>query len=205
MMTNIKVNDRCILDNYPTISSGGVNDFELNFQFENPADWDGLIKIAIFTAGEQSVRVGLIDDKCYIPADVLKNEGDITIGVYGYELVSNDTVALRRSPVPFVVTVEEGSYRESASEPTPQQVDICEQALAVAESVRRDADNGVFDGEQGPQGEQGPKGDTGATGPQGPKGEKGDAGDDYVLTAQDKIDIANIVITLIPDGNEVSY
>ena len=51
-------------------------------------------------------------------------------------------------------------------------------------------------GPQGPQGvkgdtgEQGPKGDAGATGPQGPKG---DPGDDYVLTAQDKEDIAELV------------
>ena len=39
-------------------------------------------------------------------------------------------------------------------------------------------------------GPQGPKGDTGLTGPQGPKG---DPGDDYVLTNQDKQDIAGLV------------
>ena len=57
-------------------------------------------------------------------------------------------------------------------------------------------------GQQGPPGIQGPKGDagetgpqgqTGPTGPQGPKGDKGDPGDDYILTAQDKQDIANLV------------
>ena len=60
-------------------------------------------------------------------------------------------------------------------------------------------------GEQGIQGQtgpQGPKGDTGETGPQGPAGQqgpqgiqgpKGDPGDDYILTAQDKQDIANLV------------
>ena len=63
-------------------------------------------------------------------------------------------------------------------------------------------------GAQGPQGEigpAGPKGDTGAkgdtgergetgpTGPQGLKGDKGDPGDDYILTQQDKQDIAGLV------------
>lgn len=57
-------------------------------------------------------------------------------------------------------------------------------------------------GVQGIQGIQGPKGDTGAigpqgemgvTGPQGPKGDKGDPGDDYVLTEQDKQEIAGMV------------
>ena len=45
-------------------------------------------------------------------------------------------------------------------------------------------------GDTGDTGAQGPKGDTGDTGPQGPKG---DPGDDYVLTAQDKADIAALV------------
>lgn len=54
-------------------------------------------------------------------------------------------------------------------------------------------------GATGATGPQGPKGDTGETGAQGPQGEtgpqgpKGDPGDDYVLTAQDKHDIAALV------------
>lgn len=51
-------------------------------------------------------------------------------------------------------------------------------------------------GEQGPKGDKGDKGDTGATGPQGIQGiqgPKGDPGDDYVLTNQDKYDIAALV------------
>lgn len=48
-------------------------------------------------------------------------------------------------------------------------------------------------GDKGDAGETGPQGQTGPTGPQGPKGDKGDPGDDYILTAQDKQDIANLV------------
>ena len=57
-------------------------------------------------------------------------------------------------------------------------------------------------GAQGPQGEQGPKGDTGPQGEQGSKGDPGPAGadgKDYVLTDQDKTDIAAKVE--IPDGS----
>lgn len=60
-------------------------------------------------------------------------------------------------------------------------------------------------GEQGPKGdtgEQGPKGDTGATGPQGPQGEPGS---DYVLTAQDKADIADIVLAELPTWTGGTY
>lgn len=48
-------------------------------------------------------------------------------------------------------------------------------------------------GEAGATGPMGPKGDTGDTGPVGPKGDKGDPGDDYILTQQDKEDIAGLV------------
>lgn len=66
-------------------------------------------------------------------------------------------------------------------------------------------------GEQGEQGEQGPKGDTGPTGPQGPQGEQGPKGDtgpagaDYVLTAQDKADIAEIVLGELPTATGVNF
>lgn len=33
------------------------------------------------------------------------------------------------------------------------------------------------------------------------KGEKGDIGDNYILTEQDKIDIADIVLSLLPDAD----
>ena len=55
-------------------------------------------------------------------------------------------------------------------------------------------------GPKGDKGDTGPKGDTGATGPQGPQGIQGiqgpagPQGDSYVLTAQDKYDIANLVV-----------
>lgn len=57
-------------------------------------------------------------------------------------------------------------------------------------------------GDRGPQGETGPKGDkgdpgergeTGATGPMGPQGDRGPKGDNYILTQQDKQDIAGLV------------
>lgn len=51
-------------------------------------------------------------------------------------------------------------------------------------------------GVQGQTGPQGPKGDTGETGPQG---DKGDPGDDYILTEQDKQDIAGMVDTPVDD------
>lgn len=54
-------------------------------------------------------------------------------------------------------------------------------------------------GETGAQGIQGPKGDKGDTGETGPKGDKGDPGDDYVLTSEDKAEIAGMVDAPVED------
>ena len=54
-------------------------------------------------------------------------------------------------------------------------------------------------GDTGATGPQGPKGDTGATGPQGPKGDTGEPGHDYVLTSEDKEEIADLVLEEVPD------
>lgn len=98
-----------------------------------------------------------------------------------------------------------------------------EQWLASLKGIKGDKGD---TGEQGPKGdkgdtgEQGPKGDKGDTGEQGPKGDKGDTGaqgepgiqgpkgdtgQDYVLTDQDKSDIADIVLGELPTTQGVLY
>lgn len=72
-------------------------------------------------------------------------------------------------------------------------------------------------GPAGPQGIQGEKGDTGATGPEGPMGPQGPqgiqgetgpqgpAGADYVLTENDKTEIANQVYAMFTNAEEVRF
>ena len=57
----------------------------------------------------------------------------------------------------------------------------------------------------GADGKDGINGVDGKDGKDGEKGEKGDKGDSYTLTDTDKLEIANTVLSLIPDGDEVSY
>ena len=69
-------------------------------------------------------------------------------------------------------------------------------------------------GEPGAKGDKGDPGEPGAKGEQGERGEKGDKGDigaqgprgdNYVLTAQDKTDIADIVLSELPTTEGVLY
>ena len=62
-------------------------------------------------------------------------------------------------------------------------------------------------GEQGPKGDQGevgPKGDQGETGPKGDQGPAGANGQDYVLTDDDKTEIADAVLAALQNAEEVS-
>lgn len=65
-----------------TLASGGVNVYEVRFQFSE--DWDGLQKTAVFAAGEETYSVLLSEDACIIPWEALQTGGIwLKAGVYG--------------------------------------------------------------------------------------------------------------------------
>ena len=65
-----------------TLASGGVNVYEVRFQFSE--DWDGLQKTAVFAAGEETYSVLLAEDACIIPWEALQTGGVwLKAGVYG--------------------------------------------------------------------------------------------------------------------------
>ena len=55
------------------------------------------------------------------------------------------------------------------------------------------------------RGPQGDKGEPGEKGDKGDPGEPGPKGDSYVLTAADKEEIANTILSSLVDGEGVSY
>lgn len=165
-------------------------------------DFDGLASVICFRAGDAAYDVPSAD-QLTVPHECLAVAGEtLQVGVYG--ALPDGTVVI---PTVWasVATVRVGVEPSEVdpSEPTPSwaaQVQlIAQQAEAVAQSVRDDADAGEFDGAtgpagpqgpQGPQGERGPQGvqgETGATGPAGPQGQagpKGDKGDTGATGAQ---------------------
>ena len=160
---------------------------KISFNF--PDTWNGYDKTAVFRNGEAKISVVLNEDnalctgenECYVPYEVIKAP-QFTVSVFG---VSGDS----RATTPQVrVMVRESGYGEGdvPSEPTPTQyeqlVSLANATKKIAQSVRNDADNGVFKGDKGdtgPQGERGEKGDIGEQGIQGIQGEKGEKGDAF--------------------------
>lgn len=170
-----------------------------------PESWNGYTKTAVFRNGETTVSVVLDksselctgENECYVPYEVIKAP-QFTVSVFGVLGDSRATTSQAR------IRVTESGYGTgyAPTEPTPteyeQLVSIANATKQVAQSVRTDADNGVFKGDKGDKGEKGDKGDpfvysdftdeqlallkgekgdTGDTGPRGLQGEKGDTGE----------------------------
>lgn len=126
-------------------------------------DWSGIVT-AIF--GDYLV---VLDENlsCHVPYEVLQNKGQFSVSAFCGDL---------HTATAETVLVMQSGYRDGIEpgEPEPdvysQIVSMVNEAVETANSVREDADEGLFIGPQGPAGE------TGATGPQGPAGEPGPAG-----------------------------
>lgn len=123
-----------------------------------------------------------------IPWEIVAESGTFKIGAYG--TTQTETLPTLWSEE---IKIEYGTdtYGEAPKPPTPNVYDellvVSQKAVDIANSVRKDADNGEFNGDKGE------------------KGDKGDKGDDYVLTETDKADIANIVLAEFVDGDGVDY
>lgn len=118
----------------------------------------------------RSIDVGVADGVAIIPDVLLQTDKELNVWAFvgtaenGYTKISKTfNVNRRNKPADYVFTpVEQTTIAEIA---------------AIAQSVRDDADAGLFDGAQGPAGPIGPVGPKGEQGLQGEKGEKGDTGD----------------------------
>ena len=139
-------------------------------------EWDGLAKKVTFYPldGSDPVYLLVTGDRVEIPQEIMRCAG---VNRYVVSGCKNEDVLISITGEIDVLDAlsPDGNLAE---EPTPSQMEqvmtMMQRAVEVAQSVRDDADRGVFKGEKGDTGE---KGDSGARGEKGEKGDKGDKGD----------------------------
>lgn len=135
----------------------------LKIYFETDDEWIGYDITAVFTDYKKnSYNVVLVDGNplylgngcCYVPHEVI-NSPNFTVSIFG---TRGDSVITTSA---VTVCVKESGYIEGQT-PNPPTPDEYQQIMSavddirdVAQSVRNDADNGIFKGEQG---ERGPSG-----------------------------------------------
>ena len=154
------------------------------------------------------------DGNVLIPIDDLHVRGRQSLKI---ELTVTDEQGEQVLSLPFPIWVKvSGSILDDA-QVTPESLgtvpELLEEAKEQLERVEQLSDGksayeiAVEHGYEGTEAQwlaslQGPQGPAGADGQQGPAGADGD---DYVLTAQDKTDIANIVLSELPTTQGVQY
>ena len=123
-----------ILENSDTPHENEYRITECHFNFDDFTN-SFQVKRAIFTilSTDEMYEIDIINNKCDIPAEVLKHEYEIVkLGVYGFNIDENDDLANRFSPSYAEFTVPTGSYEDGALSPeiiTPTQYDLYSQAL----------------------------------------------------------------------------
>lgn len=149
----------------PILLTAGTVGLPVAFTFDE--DWEELEKIAVFRAGGRILSCPLEQDRCQVPWEIME-QGGCTLHAGAYGCNDDGTMAI---PTVWaqVGVIQPGADPEADPGRDPQLPQwqqtrkIAEQAAAVAESVRADADKGCFDGPQGAPGPAGADGKDGCT------------------------------------------
>lgn len=176
-MIELKFLDNQLIDAKDVISDS-VKFETVKFAFPN--NWAGYKKTAVFKVEsgacynivlEKENPLCVAENECYIPHEVLV-EDKFFISAFG---VSGDSL-ITTTEVEITVIKSGYALGGAPNNPTPSEyqqiIELTEKTKQIAQSVRDDAENGVFNGT---------------------KGDKGEKGDTYILTEADKADIADSV------------
>ena len=155
-MVNISVNRTAIYGSTESpITSGSVG---LKAQFTFDESWNNLIKIAVFSCGDITKDIQLDNIyECDIPWEILVHDNvgkPIRVGICGlyeneivYPTIYTDVGKLLQG-----TRVSEDPPVDYTPTPTEQAITAAKNAVDIANSVREDADNGVFNGKDGEDG-----------------------------------------------------
>ena len=205
-MIKLFINGQRLVAEYPLIVSDTIDYIEVEAVFRTQ-EWDNATKWLHLSNGIDEFNVLFNND--IITKDKHLNLTDGTWKLFVHGTANNTRITTNEIEIKVSKTgiIDGEPLPEIPISESEQIAKTAENALKIAESVREDADNGVFDGEngvsvshkwdgttlivtsasgtsssdlkgeQGDQGERGEKGDRGEKGEQGEKGDKGDKGD----------------------------
>lgn len=167
----VNYNKASLIGNLFDITSGSRGITSIEFKFSN--EWIGFTKTAILYIDKYNENTAvkiILDERNSIDAKYLSNliaqKCDLYIGVFGdkgeQRITTNVVCVQIREGVPT-----EGIDAEINVNLYNQIIQIMDSTKQIAQSIRDDADSGIFKGD---------KGDVGDTGPIGPPGEPGKDG-----------------------------
>lgn len=119
----------------------------IDFEFEFSPEWDGVNKTAVISVGNSSPYYILVtDDKINAESLPVFTAGEWKVAVFGGDLITSNS-----APVMFVPSgLKDGKTPAEPPEDIYGQIlSLAMEAKETADSVRSDADSGLFDGKDG--------------------------------------------------------
>lgn len=157
------VDQRLTAVQQPILASGDVGTVRVEYALDSY--WEGLILSGSFYNGKRPEDVYeqlLTEGACEIPWEALQEDGVLYIGLRGVDKTGRVKTA---APVRYRVEKGTPSGSATAAGPTPDVyqrfLTMVRETEEIAQSVRNDADNGVFNGKDGKDGDTGPAGPAG--------------------------------------------
>ena len=124
-----------------------------------PEEMEDLAVTAVFTAGSVQRDVAVLGEEITIPWEVLADPAQDLRLCFHASSANGQRVFTTADSDPLKILPSTQPSGQSPEAPTPTRADqiqaLAEDALAVAQSVRRDADSGAFDGTDGVNGQNG--------------------------------------------------
>ena len=143
---SVQVEDQAlVMKDVPKLASGGNNEVQVCAQFDEV--WDGFEKTAVFYRKMGAVyHVALDENGCaVVPCEVMKNKGAFYFGIFGEKddgtVRTTEVVAIE--VVQGAIITKDAGYGPSADVYT-EILNAAKNAEALAQSVRNDADAGLF-------------------------------------------------------------
>ena len=203
-MIQLKATGRLLsVESVEPLTTGSVG---IPVELELSSDFDGLTAFLCFRADGVTAEYE-VSDAMTVPPQCLTGVGErLLAGVYAEDAESTVIIPTVWAVIGTVckgTTISGSGPLDPAPTWVQQVIETSEETQAIAQSVRDDADAGVFngrdgrdgrDGERGPQGIQGIQGVEGRQGETGPRGEAGPRGD----TGSDALSVTGPLPLLIP-------
>ena len=147
-MINAVVKGQGLKINHPKVVADTIAYLEMSVEFKT-ADWDGLVKYVHFSLGDEHYSFELVDDKITEDMHLDLPEGEWEVYIHGSEMKDGEVIQrITTEPVTLLVyrtgTLDGEPFPELTGSVGEQVVAKANEAIDVANSVRKDADEGKF-------------------------------------------------------------
>ena len=116
-----------------TLVEGGINSVLLKFSFS--AEWDGLIRTAVFSNGETAVSVQLSSDECFVPWEVLASPGELFVALRGTGNGGNVVICTENVGLGQIKESKANAEIAETAEATPNVIDVLLEDMEAAKSA----------------------------------------------------------------------